>query len=314
MPDLLSAALSNHMEDYLEAIYEMQREHRVARVRDIAKRLKVKMPSVSGALKALKARELVNHESYGYVTLTPRGEALAEQVYRRHQAIVGFLQRVMDIPAEQAELEACGLEHALSTEALQRLVALTEFMQSDEQALARFRQHLAGADAAVCETLEDEPPPTVTRRTLDQISPGTVARIVRVCGQGPLRRRLLDMGLRPGAEIKVERLAPLGDPVEVTVMEYHLTLRREEASSIEVVVLQQPLSEAEPGSLVRVIELQGPVGRKRRLQRMGLEPDVLLEVQPPASPDTVSLKLNGNDLQLAEAIAQELIVRYEEKA
>ncbi|MEN6404334.1 MAG: metal-dependent transcriptional regulator [Armatimonadia bacterium] len=346
MPDLASADLSTHMQDYLEAIYQMQLEHQVARVRDIAQRLKVKMPSVSGALKALKARELVNHESYGYITLTPEGEHLARQVYQRHQAIVGFLQRIMMIEAERAEVEACGLEHALSAEALERLVALTQFMQTDESIREQWLRYLqkapveetpgevvappvvaapvvavaapvtvsapVQAEAEECEVEEVEPADTRPRTSLDQAAPGTVSRIVKVCGQGAIRRRLLDMGLRPGAEVKVERLAPLGDPMEVTVMEYHLTLRREEAAEIEVVILQQALVDVEPGASVTVVEVQGTAGRKRRLLGMGLQAGARLEVRKSAEPNTVAMSVEGNEVHLASVIAQDISVRREE--
>ena len=348
MPDLAAADLSTHMEDYLEAIYQMQLEHQVARVRDIAQRLKVKMPSVSGALKALKARELVNHESYGYITLTPAGEHLARQVYQRHQAIVGFLQRIMLIEAERAEEQACGLEHALSAEALERLVALTQFMEGDEHIREHWQRYLqkaaslegevveasspadsgavpgAAVEAPVavsapeqaegveCEVAEDEPADRRPRITLGQAAPGTVLRIVKVCGHGAVRRRLLDMGLRPGAEVKVERLAPLGDPIEVTVLEYHLTLRREEAAGIEVVILQQALVDAEPGAKVTVVEVQGTAGRKRRLLGMGLQAGARLEVRKSAEPNTVAMMVEGNEVHLASVIAQDILVRREE--
>lgn len=346
MPDLAAADLSAHMQDYLEAIYQMQLEHQVARVRDIAQRLKVKMPSVSGALKALKARELVNHESYGYITLTPEGEHLARQVYQRHQAIVGFLQRIMVIGAEQAEEEACGLEHALSAQALERLVALTQFLEGNEGIREQWLRYLDRApvaekpaepevaapvaapavaeavpvavsepvpvEAEECEVAQVEPADMRPRSTLDQAAPGTVSRIVKVCGQGAVRRRLLDMGLRPGAEVKVERLAPLGDPIEVTVLEYHLTLRREEAAEIEVVILQQALVDVEPGASVTVVEVQGTAGRKRRLLGMGLQAGARLEVQASAEPNTVAMKVEGNEVHLASVIAQDIVVRLEE--
>jgi ferrous iron transport protein A len=70
--------------------------------------------------------------------------------------------------------------------------------------------------------------------TLAQLSPGEKGRIVAVAGAGPLRRRLMDMGLLPGQEIRVEKIAPLGDPIEVIVRSYTLSLRRNEAEGVEV--------------------------------------------------------------------------------
>lgn len=70
--------------------------------------------------------------------------------------------------------------------------------------------------------------------TLDQIPQGGRARIRRVRGQGMLRRRLMDMGVLPGAEVELLRAAPLGDPLEYKLRGYHLSLRKSEAQSIEV--------------------------------------------------------------------------------
>ena len=71
---------------------------------------------------------------------------------------------------------------------------------------------------------------------LSAVPVGTEARVKRVTGEGSLRRRLMEMGLIPGIVIKVEGVAPLGDPVEVRVRGYLLTLRRNEAASVFVEV------------------------------------------------------------------------------
>jgi ferrous iron transport protein A len=70
--------------------------------------------------------------------------------------------------------------------------------------------------------------------TLAQLRPGEQGRIVAVRGAGPLKRRLMDMGLLPGQEIRVEKVAPLGDPIELRVRSYALSLRRAEAEGVEV--------------------------------------------------------------------------------
>jgi len=68
--------------------------------------------------------------------------------------------------------------------------------------------------------------------TLSALKPGTKGKITRIAAQGGLKRRLLDMGLVPGAEIVVEGVAPLGDPLEVKVRGYHLSLRKSEAANV----------------------------------------------------------------------------------
>lgn len=70
--------------------------------------------------------------------------------------------------------------------------------------------------------------------TLDQLKIGAGARISRVGGSGALRRRLLDMGLTPGTRILVRKVAPMGDPIEVRLRGYELTLRLDDARNIDI--------------------------------------------------------------------------------
>ncbi|MFA6948330.1 MAG: FeoA family protein [Eubacteriales bacterium] len=70
--------------------------------------------------------------------------------------------------------------------------------------------------------------------TLDQLAPGKSAVITRVGGEGTLRLRFLDMGLIPRTTVSMEKIAPMGDPLEIRVRGYELTLRAEDARSIEI--------------------------------------------------------------------------------
>ena len=71
-------------------------------------------------------------------------------------------------------------------------------------------------------------------RTLRELSIKKSARIVRVHGEGALKRRLMDMGLTRGTAVTVKKVAPLGDPIEVTVRGYELSLRKDDAALIEI--------------------------------------------------------------------------------
>lgn len=71
-------------------------------------------------------------------------------------------------------------------------------------------------------------------RTLKQAQVGERVTVERIAGEGPLRQRILDMGLTRGAEVTVKKVAPFGDPIEVTVRGYELSLRRQEAAYIVV--------------------------------------------------------------------------------
>ncbi|MEG0542355.1 MAG: FeoA family protein [Angelakisella sp.] len=70
--------------------------------------------------------------------------------------------------------------------------------------------------------------------TLDNLKPGSTGIITAVGGSGALRRRLLDMGLTPKTPIMVRKVAPMGDPIEIHIRSYELTLRKDEAAKIEV--------------------------------------------------------------------------------
>jgi len=74
--------------------------------------------------------------------------------------------------------------------------------------------------------------------TLDQIKPGTTVKVAHIRGKGAARRRILDMGIVPGAEVKVIRKAPMGDPIEFEVKGYNLSMRKTEAALVIVRILE----------------------------------------------------------------------------
>ena len=71
-------------------------------------------------------------------------------------------------------------------------------------------------------------------KTLKQVKIGGTAKVVKLHGEGALKRRIMDMGITKGVEVKVRKVAPLGDPIEITVRGYELSLRKEDAETIEV--------------------------------------------------------------------------------
>ena len=83
------------MEDYLEAIFDLDQEKRVVRVKDIAKRMDVKMPTVSSMLKTLNDRGMVNYEKYEYVELTDDGADVGKEIRRRHELLLKFLMDIL---------------------------------------------------------------------------------------------------------------------------------------------------------------------------------------------------------------------------
>ena len=71
-------------------------------------------------------------------------------------------------------------------------------------------------------------------QTLKETKPGATVRVTKIGGGGPVKRRIMEMGVTKGIEIQVRKVAPLGDPVEITVRGYELSLRKEDAELIEV--------------------------------------------------------------------------------
>lgn len=71
-------------------------------------------------------------------------------------------------------------------------------------------------------------------KTLKQVKVGETVRVVKVHGEGATKRRIMDMGLTKGTEVYVRKVAPLGDPIELTVRGYELSLRKADAEMVEV--------------------------------------------------------------------------------
>lgn len=72
------------------------------------------------------------------------------------------------------------------------------------------------------------------KMTLRDLKPGEEGKITSIGEKGPLRRRIMEMGVTPGAVVKVIKIAPLGDPIEINIRGYELSLRKEEAGQIEI--------------------------------------------------------------------------------
>jgi DtxR family Mn-dependent transcriptional regulator len=244
---MTEATLSASLEDYLEAIFHIQRKKQAARPKDISQFLEVGNSSVTGALKALKARKLVNYAPYDLVTLTPSGEEAARDVVRRHESLREFFIKVLAADSELAENAACKMEHAVPADLVDRFVRFVEFIEMCPHGgpglLEGFRNHIENGCRPKCFDecrfesslpMSNGHPVGVEITTLADLQPGQHATITRVQGEGPLRRRLMDLGIITGTPVTMERSAPLGDPLEILVKGTHLSLRREEATAVQV--------------------------------------------------------------------------------
>lgn len=137
--------LTEGLEDYLEAVLLEERERRVVRTKDLARRLGVKSPSVNAAVRELVKLGLARHESYGHIELTPAGRRKAALVYSRHQTLYRFFADVLNVPADVSEESACGMEHHLDAGAVKRLARLLEFLKKKSGASGAFAAELREA-------------------------------------------------------------------------------------------------------------------------------------------------------------------------
>ena len=109
------------IEDYLEAIYVISQNNNVARVKDIAKFLSVKPPSVTGALRKLAKGEYIEHIPYGGVKLKPKGERIGKETWEKHKLIFSLLNNILGVTKEEAYREACLIEHCISNETKEKI-------------------------------------------------------------------------------------------------------------------------------------------------------------------------------------------------
>ena len=247
----MTEALSASLEDYLETIFQLTAHEDAARAKDIARRMKVQSPSVTGALRALATRGLVNYAPYDTISLTAKGRKAALEVVRKHEVLRDFLIHVLSVDADEADDAACRMEHSIPKAILERLVQFAEFVdicpRGGHKWIAGFGYYCEqGGTYESCEkcislALEDvrrrkehaQGEPMTTSR-LSELKPGDRARVVRIDSAAALSRRVREMGMTPGTVVEVERVAPLGDPIDIKLRGYHLSLRKEDAGAIDV--------------------------------------------------------------------------------
>ncbi|MHC4551782.1 MAG: metal-dependent transcriptional regulator [Planctomycetota bacterium] len=244
------AGLSASLEDYLEAIYEIVSEKGGVRAKDIADRLSVRAGSVTGALQALAEKKYINYAPYEVITLTEQGQQQARRIIRKHEVLKDFFVEILGIAPEVAEEGACQAEHVICDELIDRLVNFAEFLQvcprCGDDWLAQYRQQctegipkdIHDCHACIEQTLKDAHGQQMKSQgvtvTLQDVPVGDKCVVKRINRKAAAMQRLVEMGISRGAVVEVERVAPLGDPIEVKVKGYHLSIRKEEAAHIEV--------------------------------------------------------------------------------
>ena len=152
-----STDLSESMEDYIEAISQLEERLKVVRVKNIARTMNVTMPSVSSALGVLDKKGLVNYEKYDYVELSEQGKEVARAVRRRHDVIKKFLTEVLGVDEKSASEDSCGMEHHISKHTIDNLIKYMEFLgecpRKKDVCLENFRTYLRTGTVPRCDVL-----------------------------------------------------------------------------------------------------------------------------------------------------------------
>jgi DtxR family Mn-dependent transcriptional regulator len=192
------------VEDYLKAIYELERATGAAATNDIARRLDIAPPSASWMVRRLAGQGLLEYERYRGARLTESGQRAALRILRRHRVIETFLARVLRYPWDEVHQEAERLEHAASDQLIDRMAeALGEPTVDPHGAPIPTR------DGTVVETV---------RESIADLAPGDRARVVGASDEDAGRLRYLaELGLVPGADIVVVDQAPFDGPITIRV-------------------------------------------------------------------------------------------------
>ncbi|MHB8205450.1 MAG: metal-dependent transcriptional regulator [Desulfomonilaceae bacterium] len=237
--------LTSAMEDYLEVIYHLEQESRIARVRDIAKRLGVKMSSVSSALKILGTRGLIRYDPHQFITLTDKGILRAKEIVRKHEILKRFLATVLRINDNVAEDNACRIEHYLDPEVIDKLIRFLEFVQTCPVDQSRWMEINAEScdDCLLC--LEEARKRIQDRAIAQQVAleggmtlaeavPGTRVVVQQIEALGEFRENLGQEGLTEGVTIEIESVKESSRDLNLNINGYHVTMNKNDALKIFV--------------------------------------------------------------------------------
>jgi len=213
--------LTQSTEEYLEAVFKLQRGDAPVTVKRLADELGVAPPSVSEMLGRLRAAGLVEPHSDAGITLSPEGEQQGATLVRRHRLSERFLVDYLDMPWDAVHDEACKLEHVLSPEVEARL--------AEQLGNPRTCPH----GHAIPD--EDGLLPDDAMRPLVEFGAGEHGVIGCITEEnGELLRYLGSLGLLPETPVEVESVAPFGGPLLVRVAGSQYALGREVAGKILV--------------------------------------------------------------------------------
>ena len=232
-------------EDYLKAVYDLSRNGNSVSTTEISRVLKVAPASVTEMLKKLALDGYVEYSPYHGTTLTSDGRRIAEKTVRKHRLLERFLSDVLKIDKVKVHTEACEMEHSLSDDAeesLCRLLKHPDQCPDDGKEIPPCDLMISSCEE--CMRLHNEGLEEVGKHNQNLVSTihlkeGQCGKISFIRGGHNVLQRLLDMGLTPGTNICVNRVAPLGGPVVLSVRGSKLALGKGIASKIFIDVTEK---------------------------------------------------------------------------
>ena len=246
--------LTASLEDYLETIFRVIEEKQAVRPKDIAQRLKVSNASVTGALRSLAEKRLINYAPYDVITLTPDGKSAAQDVARRHEVLRDFFVRVLAVEANDADEAACKMEHSIPKSILNRFIQFAEFVEvcprGGSDWISGFGHYCrTGQSRENCENCLSDTLGEVRQRNEDReelgdaavvlgdLEPGQRGRVLKIKARGNTKKRIDEMDIHPGTVVEMERSASEGEDIEIKVKGYHYSLRRDDVHGVTIEVL-----------------------------------------------------------------------------
>jgi len=141
------------VEEYIEVIHALQKKHGHVHTNDLASTLGVSPPSATEMVQKLYDENLVNYKPYHGVTLTKDGEKMAKDLMRKHETLAEFLE-IIGVEGDDAEIDACQIEHHVSPETMKQLNKFVEFVRNapqDPKWLENFKRYCKTGKRPKCE-------------------------------------------------------------------------------------------------------------------------------------------------------------------
>jgi DtxR family Mn-dependent transcriptional regulator len=284
----MHSLLSESQQDYLKIVLDLINEKKVARVKEIALRKSVSMPSVTEAMRKLARDGYVQYSAREYVELTPQGIKAAHRLSSKNTFLKYFLINVLNIDSAVAEKEACELEHHLGIVTLDRLILLYQFLsecpKNDNLTLELFKKCIVVAEGKVkgdadCQScfvasnFPHQPGKNTVHALLSQLERGQKARIVMLGPDPEIRRKIIDKGIMPGTVVRILEVGNEHQPYILETDGCQIELSPDAADMVETAIERQDyqkyLSEIKSGRSFKVIKIFAKGEIRRRLLDIG---------------------------------------------